>query len=267
MRSNILVLTVVSAGLATTAIAQDINGGASFGGWKFEGNSLSDGIWVRNSVTNSFNIYSTKFTFNAQSVTGPVVGSSGFGAGWQAGDNVIGIGVGNYSDSANAAKTLFDSGGGGAIFKFDNRYKAASSLGAGDGIGGGIGYDLGVQINGGGTPAQTPSFVGGFGQTGVGFNSNTFTTYDGINPDSPFVSFFTTDGKNLQFLANLSFLERGGWGSNQGAANPFDLAGTTFDGGDYKVVIGFGGTEALIPTPASAAILGFAGLAAARRRR
>ncbi len=83
----------------------DINSGSSWSGWTIVGFSNQLGIYGSGSTTAVYEIYTTNFTFNNDSVSGSAVGGgptggvTGFGTGvfstgaFANGNNILGIGV------------------------------------------------------------------------------------------------------------------------------------------------------------------------------
>ncbi len=143
--------------LATCAVAHggivDINGGSSWAGWNSIGNSRTAGVWVRGSTTRDYNIYSTTFTLDAAQTVGgtrATDGSSGtgtaytgdsqsslFSGSWKAGDRILGVGL-QYSGSARLAAIWVH------VDWTGDSIRAASSVGASDGVYGANAGDLSI---------------------------------------------------------------------------------------------------------------------------
>ena len=133
-----------------------LDGGRNWGGWDYVANGQTSGVWVLGNTDRTFNIYSTAFFLDGnQTVTGtplasdpgqnPGVKADGttyagdgtsytgntqaslFSGAWRAGDRILGIGI-QYSGTTTATTFYFQRDKGG-----DN-IKAASSVGAGDGV-------------------------------------------------------------------------------------------------------------------------------------
>ena len=120
-----------SLALAGAASAQtvDLNGGSSWNGWNYVGNSQTSGIWVLGSTSRTYNIYSTSFVLSASqtaSGTGNNTASL-FSNSWQAGDRIVGMGI-QYTGSSLGNQFFFHTDTGAV------NIQAASSVGAGDGV-------------------------------------------------------------------------------------------------------------------------------------
>jgi hypothetical protein len=142
--------SLLTAGIVTLAVAitpaaagaVDINGGLTWGGWTNVGNSRDVGIWGSGSTTRSFDIYTSVFTFNNNTIdpsavqvraAPPAVAPAGFGAGpysngaFANGHTILGIGL-DMNGLASSVGQNFVSFAMGP-----DRFKAASALGAADG--------------------------------------------------------------------------------------------------------------------------------------
>ena len=259
---------------ATGAFAQDINGGTSWGGWQDRGQSTDLGIYASGSTTGVYDIYTTSFLFDGQTVSGsPAFGPFHTGpmdlSGWNAGARIFGVGI-----EAVSGVPVFSGSGAWPIFPvitFDlasDSYQAASTVGGTDGRTSPTTYaragDFSVQLNGDNNKAYRPngmlvhtddgSFWGGTGSFTSFFNTDLNTTV------WPHVrSFYDPSNGSWQALFNLDTLQT--------------IPGFGTIGDDFRIGINsVGGTVAVldvggIPTPGAMAVLGLAGLAAARRRR
>lgn len=134
MFATLLTSVVACAALTGSASADviDINGGASWGGWQSRGQSTDLGIYGGGSTANVYEIYTTEFIFNNNTVSGSPTGSTGFttpltpGA-FQNGNRILGVGIRHISGAT----------GGGGIIRFDlenDSYSPASSVGGTDGL-------------------------------------------------------------------------------------------------------------------------------------
>lgn len=98
-RAYVVMAAMLLLGLSGAAMAVDINGGLSWGGWTLRGSSNDLGIYGRGTTDNPYGVYTTVFTYNNDPITGSPTGGSGqgavgiFGGGFASGDIVIGVGV------------------------------------------------------------------------------------------------------------------------------------------------------------------------------
>jgi len=263
--SSIVGSTALALLLSTVANARsiDINGGSSWNGWQLYGTSNTLGIYGRGSAANVYEIYTTQFTFNNNTVTGSPGGSTGFttpltpGA-FQNGNRILGVGIRHISGS---------SANGGQIVRFDlgnDSYSAASSVGGNDGQVSSTLFasqgDFNCQFF---APGALPTTFVAFGGTGdfvQGYNNS------GNHAFRAFSQGFGSTGASYQMFFDLT-------------AIPTVYSGGVFQG-PYTVgtignaftmsIRGFGDTDSvvsIIPAPGAMALLGLAGLAGARRRR
>jgi hypothetical protein len=141
-------VTGLGASIASAATV-DINGGTSWGGWNAVGNAQTSGVWVLGNTNRTFDIYRSSFVLsssqsvggtrlsdgaagNGSSYTGDTA-SSLFSGSWQAGDRIIGIGIG-YTGTSRGNTFFFHTDGG------VRNILPASSFGAGDGV---LNFDVG----------------------------------------------------------------------------------------------------------------------------
>ena len=266
-RSALLLLAV---GLCGSAVAQDVNGGSSWGGWTLQGASNSLGIYGTGQTANPYNVYTSVFSYSGQTATGGTGGgggTSGFG-GFSAGDTILGVGIKMLGGEAvGASRTL-------RIDLGNNSYLAAASVGGGDGKTSSTSFandgDFNVQ--------NSSTFVA---NQLVAFTPAVNITAESSNPygsTRPFASFKQTD--SYQIFVDLSKV--GSWAALSVAAgvgvgaDPIGSIGSTLtfalNGyGDNNVVIGNLSTSvAAVPEPETYAML-LAGLgvvgAFVRRRK
>lgn len=100
MKTLVTILAVVTMTMfSVQAMAVDINGGSSWGGWTLQGASNSLGIYGSGTTSNPYNVYTSVFTYTDNPITGNPSGGAGqgaagiFGGGFGNGDTVVGIGV------------------------------------------------------------------------------------------------------------------------------------------------------------------------------
>ncbi|MCX5651032.1 MAG: hypothetical protein NTU45_06530 [Planctomycetota bacterium] len=302
-RSSVQAMMVLGA-LASATVAEagvDINGGASWGGWSSRGNSLQTGVWAGQSTTRSYDIYTTVFTFNNDTVSGsPIQAGNGprdFAAGayspgaFSNGNTILGIGY-KMNNGARALGQQFVSFG-----LQGNDFQAASSVGATDGRASlsqwGHTGDFTAWINGvnlgpsnlgilksdgtsqGGTAATT-NLVGGIG-SGVSYDF-AFRQFRQGDVDGSVQMFFDLTamqtlygqgGLLVQSPLNGFPFNPGGWSDGASPIGAFgsniNIALSVMDG-DFtdQSRVAFG---VAVPTPGALALLGLGGLAARRRRR
>jgi len=237
---NRLIISASAAALlgsVPAALAVDINGGSSWGGWTSVGQSDQLGVYGSGSTTDVYEVYKTVFSFNNNTKTGspvgggPTGGSTGFGTGtfssgaFANGNTILGVGVRRISGSnLSGTRTV----------RFDldaDSYQAASSVGGSDGrtsfsawsetgdftvqFDPGANWDgqtLTMQVGNGtsnGGPNNPQQIVGGFGS--------------GVSYDWPFRA-FSDAGSSYQMFFDLNAMQ-----TLYGITNPFGL-NTNFTG-------------------------------------
>ena len=278
------------AGAAAHAQVVDINGGNSWAGWNSVGNSQTSGLWVKGSTTRTYDMYSTYFVLSAGQVVGGTriangaagdgVGYTGdtdgslFSGAWQAGDRIVGMGI-QYTGATRGSTFFFHRDAGG------NNIFAASSFGANDGV---FSHDAGDSSSYMTTIAGNPrgqvrqySVWNGFSQNGSPQEGNFIVPYGNMpSPAFPTRSFAvlgngsTNQVTSAQFFLNIDAILRSNGGATFGDGD-FSLD-TRFGFWEGDQTTGWNGTQftqqiVAIPAPGAFALLGFAGLAGARRRR
>ena len=271
-----LAASAVFAALMVSASAQDINGGTSWGGWQDRGQSTDLGIYGSGSITGVYDIYTTSFLFDGQTVSGSPAFGLPFTApmdlsGWNAGARIFGVGI-----EAVSGVPVWSGSGPWPIFPFitfdlaSDSYQAASTVGGTDGRTSPSTYaragDFNVQLNGDFSKLYRPNFMAVYTDDGSFWGgTGSVTTFAGSIQDHetslwPHVrSFYDPSNGSWQALFNLDTLQT--------------IPGFGTIGDDFRIGINsVGGTVAVldvgvIPTPGAAALFGFAGLAAIRRRR
>ena len=110
-----LAASLAVAGAASASI--DINGGLSWNGWQLNGTSNTLGIYGGGSTDNVYEVYTTLFTFNGNSVTGSPAGSANLLAGaystgsFANGNRILGVGIRRISGAGvvgNGAGEVLD---------------------------------------------------------------------------------------------------------------------------------------------------------------
>ena len=286
MQTSIAIGALALAAIAGSAqAAVDINGGSSWGGWTSVGLSNQLGVYGSGSTTAVYEVYTTVFTFNNDSVTGgavgggPTGGASGFGTGafstgaFANGNRILGVGVRAVSggsitgftptvrfdldaDSYLADAPAVGSGNGRTSFTswselgdFTVQFEGANSW-----RGGTLTMQAGNGTSNGG-PNNQQQIVGGIG-SGVSYD----WAFRAFAQSSSYQMFFDLDamqslyGVNNPFGLNASFTGIGAVGSSVGIS----LNGMGTNNVAFSVAV---------PTPGAAAVLGLGGLLAARRRR
>lgn len=281
------------AGATAIAAPIDINGGSSWGGWTSKGQSNQLGVYGSGSSTTLYEVYSTVFSFNNNSVSGgaigggPTGGATGFGTGafstgaFANGNTILGIGVraigGTVSNFTPTVRFDLDA----------DSYQAATVVGAGDGrtsftswsedgdftvqfegAAGWRGGTLTMQAGNGtanGGPNNQQQLVGGFGS--------------GLSYDWAFRAF--AQSNSYQMFFDLDAMD-----ALYGLTNPFGKnasftgTGTIDDPVAVRIALNGLGTNNVVfdadtavatsvPEPGSLALAAIAllGLGAARRRK
>jgi hypothetical protein len=254
-----LVAAFTLSGAAAASI--DINGGLSWNGWQLNGTSNQLGIYGGGSTDNVFEVYTTLFTFDGNSVTGNPAGSANllpgaFSTGAFAnGNRILGVGIRRISGAGLV-------GNGAGIVRFDvgnDSYSAASSVGGTDGKVSSTAYasagDFNTQFYGANfTPSTLVVFTG----------PGAFTTLPSGNNggDFAFRGFYQAANESYQLLFDLTAMPSL-YSNVNGSA--IGTLGDTFT----MSIRGAGNTDVVvtIPAPGAMALLGLAGLAGTRRRR
>jgi len=262
MKNSIAIGALALAAIAGSASAGvDINGGLSWNGWQLNGTSNTLGIYGGGSTNNVFEVYTTLFTFNGNSVTGNPTGSANLLAGaysagsFANGNRILGVGIRRISGAGLV-------GNGAGIVRFDvgnDSYSAASSVGGTDGKVSSTAFadagDFNTQFYG---TNFTPSTLVVF--TGPG----AFTTLPSGNNggDFAFRGFYQAANQSYQLLFDLTAMPNLYSNVNGGAIGTL---GDTFT----MSIRGAGNTDVVVtvPAPGALALLGLGGLLAARRRR
>jgi len=266
----------------SSAFAQSVDGGASWSGWTSGGNSLALGNYVRGNGLFDYEMYTTAFSLSG--------GSPLLGTGWQAGDSVLAIG--GLINQAALNENLSQSVRLVAKFGTDANAFSASTFvptgGNGNGsFSGGAGGDGAILIgtdgptNGPGhlnpttTGTNTSIFVGpGAPGPGVVYTMPISQRYDSGSVDTS----ITTDiGKFVFLFDSGNVLSSWQIFLNRSLLADVLPAGEEVPDLGHRAIMTLQRstsstlfTDSLItvvPTPSSAALLGLAGLAAARRRR
>lgn len=279
-------VAVVSVAASASA-SIDINGGTSWGGWNSLGQSVSTGIWAGGTTARNFEIYTTVFTFNNNTVSGsptqPGFGPRDFAAGsnspgaFQNGNLIFGLGLRMTGGQSILGHNFVGFSLG------SNNLQAASSIGATDGR-------ANMRENG-----RQGDFVTWIDGVGGGPSEVAALKQDGFGPGTPSSIISNLSGGNLAYdFAFRSFQVGPTNGSVQmffdftamqalyGAGGPF--SGAWSNGPAAIGTIGSSITISLyndnqtwtagsasvfgvaVPAPGALALFGAAGLRRSRRR-
>jgi hypothetical protein len=298
--TTVVALSLFAAG-SLHGQAIDINGGLSWGGWTFYGNSRAAGIWAADSTTRDFDIYTTVFYFDNNQITGNPTqvkaGSApeGFAAGpnspgaFANSDVILGIGLKMKDLNAGAiGQTFVNFGIGGG------NYQAATALGAADGRTDNTVWahtgDFGTWMDGTGVgPSNLYAMTSdGTAHGGSGVSSNLPGGFgSGVSYDYAFRMFRQGDaGGSIQFFYDLTAMQAlygpgntsAKWNPSAAAIGAIDLSTpSNLTISLYNSNVGFGnGSTAVIgpisvPEPSTVALAGIGALAlgagAIRRNR
>jgi len=229
-------LAAMSAALLITnsALAVSIDGGTTWTGWTSRGLSNQLGVYGSGSTADVYEVYSTVFTFNNDSVSGgavgggPTGGATGFGTGsfsagaFANGDTIVGVGVRRVSgssvsgftptvrfdlddDSYQADSPTVGSGNGRTSFSTYSEFRdfTVQFEGANSWRGGTLTMQTGAGTFYGG-PNSTQAIVGGIGS--------------GVSYDWPFRAFAQSESYQMFFDINAMQSIYG-----TGNPNPFGL--------------------------------------------
>ena len=286
------VLAMASAGAALAAPV-DINGGTSWGGWTSKGQSNQLGVYAGGSENAVYEVYSTAFSFNNNSVAGsgavgggPTGGSTGFGTGpystgaFANGNRILGIGVrvisgGSItgftptirfdldSDSYMAATSVPGTDGKHSFTQFsENKDFTVQFEGANSWRGGTLTEQAGQGTSYGG-PYNAQQLVGGFG-SGVSYD----WAFRAFAQQSSYQMFFDLDAMQKLYGVSNPF----GLNSNfTGIGAIGDTVRIAMNGlGNNEVVLDAPTRESVsVPAPGSLALVALAmlGLGGVRRRK
>lgn len=288
--------------LAVSALAVDINGGTSWGGWDLRGNSLDLGIYAGGNVSRDFDIYVTQFTFNNNTVSGGPIqagpGHSGFSNGsgplgpgnyaagsFANGNTIFGIGMKMRNGSRAAGNQFVNFDLDGAQFTASSVVNQGSADGVWDALGtaGQVGdfsiwmdgvnngpSDLGVNNNGAGGVSNLPGGAG----SGTGYNY-AFRHFRQGDVDGSIQMFFDLTGMQALYGVGGSLTgsatlpgSSGGWNPS---VQPIGAFGSNFKIGLYSAQPGFADanqvTFGAVPEPGTMAAMGLGTLAMLRKRR
>jgi hypothetical protein len=291
--SSAAMAAVIGLGASIASAATvDINGGTSWNGWNSVGNAQTSGVWVVGNTDRTFDIYRSSFVLsssqsvggtrlsdgnagNGSSYTGDTA-SSLFSGSWQAGDRIIGIGIG-YTGTSRGNTFFFHTDGGA------RNITPASSVGEGDGVltfdvGDTSSYILTNYTNGTRGRVRQYSIFNGFSANG---GSNFIFPYGQSPTESmPVRSFAVIDSgstssvASIQFFINADAVLRQNGGLGYGESDLL-AAGTRFGfyeagpGGYSEQIFSIGPDTAVVPVPAALPLmvagLGLLGFTARRR--
>ena len=265
IRTTTIAFTVA---IATGATAQmlDINGGSSWAGWDFRGNSLTGGIWASGDAGNDFDMYTRAFFFDSSihAPTGSFFGSNGFsGNGFADGNLILAIGLSLNSSSGSASDTFLAVPTVKMDVDNNNGFAPASAVGASDGLRSSslqtIG-DFNQQYNGTRSNDGTPSFFG----LHQGGSVLDFTAVFAVDA-GPTRSFYDAAGGGYQLFLDLTEYESGLGTGAFGSTVSFAFGSGLLGAGSQNTDIVL--SNIVVPAPASAMLLAIAGAASIRRRR
>lgn len=221
-------------GSAPAALAVDINGGSSWGGWTSVGQSNQLGVYGSGSTSEVYEVYKTVFSFNNNTKTGspvgggPTGGTTGFGTGtfstgaFANGNTILGIGVRRISgsDPLTVPTVRFDLNA--------NSYQPATSVGGGDGRTSFTSWsqtgDFTVQFNNSNWRGEVLTLQAGNGTSNGGPNNQQQIVggSSGVNYDWPFRAFAqpitATYAGSYQMFFDLNAIK-----TLYGISNPFGL--------------------------------------------
>ena len=266
-------LFAIVALAATAAHSQVIDGGVSWDGWAYRGQSNDLGIYGSDSTDVVYSLYTTTFLYNGQTVSGSPLSGMDL-SGFQTGDRILGVGI----EGVSGLPTFTGSGVWPVrpFIKFDlnsDSYSAASTVGGSDGRTSGGTYvhvgDFTLQMNGDNNNAYRTNSFAVYTDNGTFWGgTGAFTQFGGngqtaaLNVYPHIRSFFDPANGSWQAIINLDSLQ--------------SLAGIGTIDNEFRIVTAVNGTSGMnqsvldiqaVPEPSTVLLLSAGALGLLRRKK